>query len=182
MREETQRKRDSYRSIVTNLDKAGRCEQATSYVLSLPQADRPQFSEEACLDERRFRLVLADRNPQVMYLAAVKYENGGERGRAKTIYIQLIDKYSSSTFALKAADRITALADVVAIERSNEEQARASRESKAAAERAAADLSDSIEKASTNQRRTARQACEVERNACYSRGGKNCYRDCESLR
>lgn len=72
-----------------------------------------------------------------MYLAAVKYEADKERSKAKRLYLTIMDRFPQDDLALKAGDRITALADVEAVESSNAAKAegRANREALAQASR-----------------------------------------------
>lgn len=96
--------------------------------------------------ESKYQSAINNKNPQQMYLAAVKYENDNERGRAKTVYLAIMDKFSSSPVALKAADRLANLKDVEAVE------------SAGAANR---------EAAYSVKRQNAEQ-CEKNRNACFA--------------
>lgn len=102
--------------------------------------------------QKKYENALRSKSPQQMYLAAVKYENDDERGRAKKIYLTIMDRFSSSPVAMKAADRLASLKDVEAVE------------SAGAASSAAA--------YSVNQRN--REQCEKNRIACFS--GCNVYK------
>jgi hypothetical protein len=104
-------------------------------------------AEEA---EAKFQNALNSRNPQQMYLTAVKYENDGERSRAKGVYLAIMDKFSTGPFAMKAADRLVSLKDVEAVENSNAASREASREA-----------------AYSVNRQNAEQ-CEKNRSACFS--------------
>lgn len=72
-----------------------------------------------CNREAQFARARNAKDPQAIYLAASRYESDGERGRAKTLYRLIVDKFETSPIALKAADRLTRLADVEAVETSN---------------------------------------------------------------
>ena len=81
-----------------------------------------------------FDKLLATGAARELYLAAVKYEADKERAKAKRIYLTLLDRFPQDDFAVKAGDRITALADVEAVESSNAAAVRAAAEGRAAAE------------------------------------------------
>lgn len=72
-----------------------------------------------CSREAQFARARNAKDPQAIYLAASRYESDGERSRAKTLYRLIVDKFETSPIALKAADRLTRLADVEAVESSN---------------------------------------------------------------
>jgi Protein of unknown function (DUF1566) len=76
------------------------------------EAENRRIAEEQALSEKKFGAVLKYSDPQLMYLAAVKYESSDETGRAKDIYLKIIDRFSSSPIAIKAADRLTSIQSV----------------------------------------------------------------------
>lgn len=78
-----------------------------------------RISYASCRSEAAFARARNAKDPQAIYLAASRYESDGERGRAKTLYRLIVDKFETSPIALKAADRLTRLADVEAVETSN---------------------------------------------------------------
>lgn len=166
-----------------------RCEEGKKLSESGEADERPSFGFEQCVQERKFRAIEASRDPMTIYLAAVRYEHESERARAKTLYVSILDRFPSHSIALKAADRLTALADVQAIERSNSALERsnaareqATREANMNAERRAGEARQSLDRANSDAGKRAYNACRIEVDSCYSRGGKNCYRNCESLR
>lgn len=53
-------------------------------------------------EEKVFRSVLNQKNPQLMYTAAMKYESSGDLYRARLIYERLIERFPSSQWAAKA--------------------------------------------------------------------------------
>ena len=120
------------------------------------QQRRVQFEQDE-RDRAEFRAVLAHKDPQAMYLAAGKYQRNGDRQKAISVYEKLIERFSSSSWAVKANDQIL--------------QASAIEEMNASAERLNSQASQ-----------RAFQSCRIEVESCYSRGGKDCYRDCNSLR
>jgi hypothetical protein len=76
----------------------------------------------------RFSSLVAGKDPRAMYLAAVTYENSGDRSKAKTIYQSILDRHSRSNEAMQAASRLTRLSDVEAVEASNSRAASANYE------------------------------------------------------
>lgn len=81
--------------------------------------------------------------PREMYLAGVKLEADKDRVRAKSLYMAIVERFPMDDLAIKAGERITALADVEAIESSNSAAAsaavRSQQETKDAIERANSD-------------------------------------------
>lgn len=120
--------------------------------LAAIEADSRRKQEQARLDA-----ALNAKTAQAMYLAAGKYEREGDDYNARQVYERLIDRFPDSPFAAKANDQL--------LERKREE-------------RASADLRD----ARSEQGRRAFEACRMEMDACYSRNGRDCWRDCEKLR
>lgn len=104
---------------VQNLQAKLACEEATRFASSRPENERPYFDTESCLSERRFQSILKSKDSQAMYLAGVRYESSNEQGRAKSIYENIMDRFSSTAMAVKAADRLASLKDVQTIESSN---------------------------------------------------------------
>jgi len=97
-------------------------------------------------------------------LEAGKYENENERSRAKRVYLTIMDKFSTSPVAMKAADRLASLKDVEAVES-------ASSASQAAAERAAEAsrrAGDASRDAAYTVNRKNSEQCQNNRNACFS--------------
>jgi hypothetical protein len=126
-------------------------------------------------EQQQFLSLQNSTNPNFQYLGAVRYENENKREMAKAIYLAIMDRHPTSPIALKAADRIAALADVRAIERSNDNLARE-------AAKQSAEANAALGQASREAASRAFQQCEIEETACYQRGGKNCFRDCKRLR
>lgn len=112
-----------------------KCEEARQIDRQIEAAGISKLSDfDGCVDKRKFNNILNLKNPQQMYLEAVKYENGDQKNRAKRIYLTVMDKFASNPVAMKAADRLVALKDVEAVES-------ASASSRAAVERAREDAS-----------------------------------------
>lgn len=104
-----------------------------------------------CTREAQFARARNAKDPQAIYLAASRYESDGERGRAKTLYRIIVDKFESSPIALKAADRLTRLADVEAVESSN------------------ANAAYQVQRSHEESRQSNYQQCMNENSACQSR-------------
>lgn len=109
------------------------------------------ISYSSCVEERSFNTIRESSDPQQMYLKAADFENKGQRWRAKTIYQDIMSRHAKSPIAVKAAERITRLADVEAIESSGQRAAAAARD------------------AADNVRSSNYQQCMNELSACYSR-------------
>jgi hypothetical protein len=93
-----------------------------------------------------------------MYLAGARYENNNDRPRAKRIYLTLMEKFPKSGVSVNAADRLSRLADVEAVESATSQAAsRAANASFSAAE--------SVRKQNYDQCNNDRLAC---RDRCYS--------------
>lgn len=110
--------------------------------------------------EKKYTAVLGSKDPQSMYLAAVKYENKDERGRAKKIYLTIMDNFEKSPMAVKAADRLAALGDVEAVEDSNRAKSNAIREA--------------TKEATRQNSNNSRQQCQSNKSACEA-GCKGIY-------
>jgi hypothetical protein len=96
-------------------------QQQLSDQLARQQADREQAENDArsAKNEVAFNKLLRTASPRQMYLGAIKYEDGGDRGRAKTVYRELLKRHASSQEALLASQRLMRLSDVEAVEASN---------------------------------------------------------------
>lgn len=127
-----------------------RCEDAKKLNQELEAVNAGIFYFDSCVSERKFNNLVKSKDPQEMYLAAGRYESDGERSRAKTIYRQIVDQFSKNPIAIKAADRLMRLADVEAVESSNQN----------AAYRA--------ESAHNQSREASYQQCMNNLNACYN--------------
>jgi len=115
------------------------------------------------VDDRRI-----DWNPQEMYLKAGQYERSGDSETAKEIYEQLIQRFSSSQWAVKASDQLNA-----------DQRQRAAND---AVRDAANQARDAANQANAQAGERAYNACVIEMRACMDRRGGNCWRDCNSLR
>jgi hypothetical protein len=104
--------------------------------------------------ENKYSAVLYSKNPQSMYISAVKYENNSERGRAKKIDLTIMDKFETSPMAVKAADRLASLGDVEATEDSNRAKSNA--------------ISEATREATRQNSNNSRRQCESQQKACYA--------------
>lgn len=154
---------------LTSAKDAGRCEEARGVQQRLEGAGlKTYFDYDYCVSERSFKQTLASKNPQVMYLAAVKLENENYRSRAKTVYLAVMERFPENPVAMKAADRLAALKDVESVE---DAQSATRRE---------------ISDAQSKQGQRAYDACRIEVESCQDKvrfGGSisHCYRDCNKL-
>lgn len=120
-------------------------------VLAKAQADKERERAEV-----KFQETMNSNSPQKMYISAGSYDRGGESYRATQLYEKIISRFPESNWAVKASDQLSA--------KQREGAAR-----------------ESINSANSNAARRAYQQCKIEMDTCYSRGGSNCYRDCNSL-
>lgn len=141
---------------IRKAEKTFRCEDARKLNQELEALNAGIFYFDSCVRERRFANLLQSSDPQEMYLAAGRYESDGERSRAKTVYRQIMDRFAKNPLAIKAADRLTRLADVDAIETSQRS------------------VAARVEGAQRDAREAAYQQCMNNLTACYS--------SCDNLR
>lgn len=125
---------------------AGRCDEARALDRKAQGMDAQKHSSSdyqngssidfrSCSTEAAFAKAKNSRDPQAIYVAASRYESNGERERARTLYRQIVNNFRSHPVAQKAADRLTRLADVEAVESSNREVQRSLQEAQEAAYR-----------------------------------------------
>lgn len=136
--------------------------QAKEYAKEQAEVRAAQAKELAL--KKKFEGVLKSGNPQQMYLAAVKYENDNEKSQAKSVYLVIMDRFSSSPVAMKAADRLASLKDVEAIQSSNFARQRASED----AANAARGARDAAISSAQQNRDISYQRCQEQHNACYN--------------
>ncbi len=182
MIQQRMQRRQAARDLAQKYMESLNCEAGKKLSETGAEDERPHFNFESCQAERKFEAVKKTRDPQALYLSAVRYESEGERSKAKTIYLLIMERFSTGPMAIKSADRLAALTDVQAIESSNSSREHATRQASQDAERRASDLKRSVERASSEAGSRAYQACRIEMDSCYSKGGKNCYRSCDALR
>ncbi len=65
-----------------------------------------KISFSSCVEERTLNTHLRGKNPQGMYLAAGQYERKGESYNARKIYEAIVERFPSSSWAVKANDRL----------------------------------------------------------------------------
>ena len=75
-----------------------------------------------------FSALLASKNQRQMYLSAVQLEDIGDKGKAKTVYRELMKRHPNGKEALLASQRLIRLSDVEAVESSNSRAASANYE------------------------------------------------------
>jgi len=119
------------------------------------EADQAQRARDQ--EERRFGSLLGSKDPQSMYIAAGQYIRSGESSKGRNLLERIVEKFPRSNWAVKASDQLLQEGRVDSL---NSESRRATSELK----------------------EKAVQACRLEVDRCYSRGGKNCYQDCSTLR
>jgi len=107
-------------------------------------------------------------DPQIIYLAAGKHERNGESSEATKMYENLIERFPSSQWAVKANDQLNA--------------DRRQKAANDAARDAANQARDAANQANAQAGERAYNACVIEMRACMDRRGGNCWRDCNSLR
>jgi hypothetical protein len=107
--------------------------------------------------EQAFAALLNSKDPQIMYLAAGKYEREGESHRAKAVYERIVSRFPSSQFAVKANDQLLF-------------------------DRRAAEGESSRRQAAAEGQRRAFDACWTRKIACKSSCNSTpCYSRCESI-
>lgn len=116
-----------------------------------------EYEKRQQAEVRSYNSILSSKDPQAMYLAAGKYERNGDAYKANQIYERLIDRFPSSPFAVKASDQLSQNRRVVSV-------------------------NSATDRANSEAGQRAYNACRVEVDSCYSRGGNNCWRNCDSLR
>lgn len=127
-----------------------KCEEANKLDMQLQALGEGFFDNKYCISQREYSRVLTSGNTQDMYLKAVKYENNNERGKAKRIYLTIMDKFSKSAIAIKAAERLAALSDVEAVEGASRSQANA------------------ISNANQDAAARSKATCQAQRMACWN--------------
>lgn len=122
------------------------------------QRDQQRLAQEA--EEKRFKSLLNDADPQKLYLAAGAASRNGDSYKAKQIYETIINRFPDSPFAVKANDQL--LSNI-----------------------RADDMRSTANQADRDARHRAYLQCKEEVNACYLRNkgsNINCYRECDNLR
>ena len=185
-KQEFEQEKVEHKANLEKLVTKGKCEEAKAFVESLDKQLRPSYSHTNCIQETRVRQLQSSNDPQIIYVNAARLESEDDRATAERLYKFILDTFPSSPIAVKAADRITAIADVRAMVRSNqsrEEAVRdANREATREAERRSAVMRDSIDRTNRDAGNRAYNQCKIEVDTCYSQKGTNCYRNCDSLR
>lgn len=170
---EKERALKAYNYVLTMYPDSKEADLALQRIVVIKGGDE---TSQRLLADRKFHSVLSSKNPQTMYLDGVKYEDSNERGRAKKVYLTIMDRFSNHAMAVKAADRLASMKDVEAVE---DAQAAARREieraNRDAAERDRQNANErryADQRAADDQRSAAEKRREhEEKMECYSRGG-----------
>lgn len=117
-----------------------------------------QIKDSGEYDACSFESLAAKGTARDMFLSAVKFQTNGDRGRAKTLYLAIIDRFKEDDLAIKAGERLAGMSDVEAKEASDrsaadsaaqaaqaaaqETQAKIDQANQAAADRAYQDKAD----------------------------------------
>jgi hypothetical protein len=115
------------------------------------ERSRREYEARQAKEQSEFSATLRSSSPRPMYLAAVRMEDSGDRGKAKTVYRELMKRFPNAQETLLASQRLTRLGDVEAVE---------SASSSAAAR---------TESAAQGLRSQNYQQCISEESSCYSR-------------
>ncbi len=171
-------------SPIRKAESAFKCEEARQLDQHFEAAGMSSlFNFDSCVDNRKFNNILTSRDSNKMYLSAVKYQNNDELGRAKRLYLEIMERFEDNAIALKAADRLAGLKEVEAVVRSNSATRRA-------VEQSEAETRQSVEQASRDadnrQRRSKSEFCSG-KSSCFggcsglsSDASNRCYSSCNS--
>ncbi len=118
-------------------------------------------------------------NARKMYFAAVKFDSARDRDRAKQLYSEVMNRFPEDDLALDAANRLTAINDLLLIEQRQAESeaalkaaqksiAKANRE-KAAAEKRALEAAEKARKAAEREAKAAREAADARAREAQAR-------------
>lgn len=106
------------------------------------------------IENGKFEIILSSKSAQTMFLEAVKYENSNDESRAKRIYLKIMEKFSDSAVALKAADRLANLKNVETVKRRANEIERSNREA--------------VEQLNRNAKAQSDENCKQQKKACLA--------------
>lgn len=165
---------------IREAEAAFKCEDARQLDSKFAVAGMPSiFDFDSCSDKRKFHNALNSNNPQTMFLAGVKYENDRERGRAKRIYLTIMERFSEHAMALKAADRLAGMNDVAAVEDAQARTRQAVEQSRQSIEQASRDAAYRQEQARQgfcSGKQDCMNSCIGLKDSAWSR----CYDSCRS--
>jgi tetratricopeptide (TPR) repeat protein len=112
---------DVERIEASNREAASRIERTNAEAAQ--QAARIRQENEA-IAQKALQAKQAEERQQALYLTGEVHETNGNRPAAKAVYRQIVDSFPRSPVAVRAADRLTRLAEIDAIESSNRETAK----------------------------------------------------------
>jgi hypothetical protein len=75
---------------------------------SRQEAEQAAYESRVRAEKSKFQSILNSKNPQEMYLAAGIYDRNGYSNKANEIYEAIISRFSSSNWAVKASDQLSA--------------------------------------------------------------------------
>jgi tetratricopeptide (TPR) repeat protein len=167
------------------------CDAALRFDRSAQSHDNQQHTDEArnngsvinyrdCVIKMKFNKAVNGTSAQTSFAIGGGFDADGDLVRAKTIYRSIIERFASSPAAVKAADRLTHLADVERIEASNREAAsrieRTNAEAASRIEQANAQAAERAERVRQENAANAQRALaakeEEERQLAYYRTGE----------
>ena len=126
------------------------------------------YKQRVATEEKQLQSILNGKNPQAMYLAAGTYNRNGDSSKARAIYEAIISRFSSSNWAVKSSDQLSAT------KRSND------------AESAANQRQYDQQRANEDASRKSRSDCSYRINKCedscgYGNGRFQCTQGCKSI-
>lgn len=112
---------NALRKRISDASDNGQCKQMAALIKEAIQRGGMDYYSESnmmsqCNDNAAFASAVNGSDPQRMFLSAGQYESRGDRSRAKTIYNSIVSRFPKSPVAVHATNRLTALADVEAVE------------------------------------------------------------------
>jgi hypothetical protein len=113
--------------------------------------ERREYESKLAKEEAEFNTLLRSASPRALFLSAVRFEDAGDRGKAKTVYRELMKRFPNAQETLLASQRLTRLGDVEAVESASSNAAARS------------------ESAAQGLRSQNYQQCMAEESSCYSR-------------
>jgi hypothetical protein len=137
-------------AMVENQRKSAEAERKATEDRQRAERERREWEAKRAKEEAEFNALLRSPSPRTMYLSAVSMEDSGDRGKAKTVYREMMKRFPNAQETLLASQRLTRLGDVEAVESSNSN--------------AAANARNAAESVRTQNY----EQCINNRNACYS--------------
>jgi hypothetical protein len=135
------RARERNSQEVAELTRTYKCDQAKTLWNTFASSEQPYFSYETCVNERKYRLALSEKDPQSVYLAAGSYQRAGDSEKAVALYESIISRFSSTSWAVKSNDQLNLM------------------------------RSESIRNKSSGGDGTGKQLCEAQKQSCLASCG-----------